>query len=83
MSQSKELLKLFEENGNKLTLGQILGNWTRVGSKYTNRISELRKLGYEVECVENKERPTDNLYILKQRPAVYQEPQGQQAWVFR
>jgi hypothetical protein len=64
MSQSSDLLSLFKENGNRLTLGQILENWRIVGSKYTNRISEIREMGYTIECIEDKKEPTNNLYIL-------------------
>lgn len=83
MSQAKELIRLFYENGGKLTLGQILNAWKFIGSKYTNRISEIRRMGYDIECVENKESPTKNLYILKPRATVYQEPKGQHAWIFK
>lgn len=62
MNQAHRLLDLFHEHGNRLTLGQILD--ARISSKYTNRISDLRKMGYSVTCEEHRDSPTDNLYTL-------------------
>ena len=78
MSQTDQLLMLFREHGNRLTLGQILENWTRVGSKYTNRISDLRLAGYIIECKEDRDLPTANLYIL--RDPVKVEADGQRCF---
>ena len=41
-SQTDGLKELFDSHGGRLTLGEILENWKIAGSKYTNRISELR-----------------------------------------
>ena len=68
MSQVSNLHHLFQMNGGKLTLGQILANWDVVGSKYTGRISELReeleKKGMTITCEEHRDRPTDNEYRI-------------------
>lgn len=64
MTKNEGLLYLFRSNGNRLTLGQILGNWHLIGSKYTSRIDDLRKKGFNIMCQENKERPTENVYTL-------------------
>lgn len=67
MSQKEALLNLFKMHGNKLTLGTILDNWKVVGSKYTNRISEIRRMGYDVSLVHtDREHPTNNVYMLKE-----------------
>lgn len=62
MSQKEKLLILFKMNRNTLTLQQILD--AKISSKYTNRISELRALGYRIKCIEHKEAPLKNLYVL-------------------
>ena len=62
MSQKEKLLALFQAKGNKLTLAEILD--AKISSKYTNRISELRALGYRIKCIEHKEAPLKNLYVL-------------------
>lgn len=68
MSQVDNLHDLFRTHNNQLTLGQILQNWQLVGSKYTNRISELEARlelkGLTIDCKENKARPTENLYRI-------------------
>lgn len=77
MSQADNLLDLFHQNQNKLTLGQILEAWRLVGSKYTNRISEIRDMGYDVECIQNFENPTENVYLLRPRINISFDQQGQ------
>lgn len=64
MTRNDGLLYLFRSNGNRLTLGQILGNYHLVGSKYTSRLDDLRKRGYSIVCEECRERPTENVYTL-------------------
>lgn len=41
MTQTKQLQKMFEENGGRLTLGKIMGAY--LGVSYRQRISELRR----------------------------------------
>lgn len=62
LSQKEQLLKLFADNGNILTLGQIMK--TSLGAEYRARISELRNAGYEILCTVNKKNPSDNIYTL-------------------
>lgn len=61
MSQVDALYELFQTHGNCLTLGQILDNYRLVGSKYTNRISELEERleqkGMTIDCHECRTRP--------------------------
>ena len=81
MTQTENLHRLFQEHDNKLTLGQILERWDMVGSKYTNRISELRELlkltGFDIFCHMNRKRPTDTLYeILPVKQFRFEEGQG-------
>lgn len=68
MSQRDNLIKLFEDNGGTLTLGQILGNYALIGSKYTNRISEardaLKEKGYTIKYY-GKESPTESIYKVE------------------
>jgi hypothetical protein len=68
VSQVDNLHDLFRTHNNQLTLGQILANWQLVGSKYTNRISELEERleqkGLTIDCQQNHDRPTDNLYRI-------------------
>lgn len=70
MSQIDALHDLFRVNNNRLTLGQILDNWKLVGSKYTNRISELEerleKDGKTIKCTMDHTTPTNNLYEIVQ-----------------
>lgn len=69
MSQVDNLHDLFRVHNNELTLGQILENWSLVGSKYTNRISELearlKSEGKTINCYQNRETPTKNIYRIE------------------
>lgn len=68
MGQVDNLHDLFRTHNNQLTLGQILDNYRLVGSKYTNRISELEarleQKGLTIDCQQNHDRPTDNVYRI-------------------
>ena len=68
MSQVDALHDLFRTHNNQLTLGQILENWHLVGSKYTNRLSELEARlelqGKTIDCQQNHSRPTENVYKI-------------------
>lgn len=61
MTQRERLLSLFAENGNRLTLGQIMG--TTLAAEYRARLSEMRRDGYRIECVKGK-HPSENTYHL-------------------
>jgi hypothetical protein len=79
MTRTQNLLYLFETNGNQLTLKQMLDNGYLIGSRYTSRVDDLRKLGYSVTCKQNRERPTENVYTLL--PPVRVEPNGQEVFL--
>lgn len=64
MSQAIELLNLFKENHGRLTLSQITDAWSLVGVKYTNRISELRKMGLLIICRKDKSVKGGTVYHL-------------------
>ena len=68
MTQTEALHRLFQANGNVLTLGQILDAWREIGSNETGRISDLRvklKLeGYTITCEKKPKRPTENIYRI-------------------
>ncbi len=65
LTQKQFLLKLFAENNNQLTLRQILR--THLAAEYRARLSELRKVGYNITCKENKRDPSENLYTLSEK----------------
>ncbi|MCP3683563.1 MAG: hypothetical protein GY861_12820 [bacterium] len=64
-TQIQHLLRLFQENNNKLTLGMILK--TSLGAAYRPRLSDLREMGYTVDCDEDKKEPSNNLYTLSKK----------------
>ena len=82
-SQKARLLKLFRENNNMLTLGQIMD--TDLGREHSARFSELKKMGYDITCTINKKKPSQNLYVLyepqkqsskTERPSPYKDNTG-------
>ena len=62
MTQKEQLLKLFADNGNQITLGMIMK--TTLAAEYRARISELRNANYEILCTIDKDEPNNNLYTL-------------------
>ncbi len=61
MTQKDQLLNAFKENGNVLTLGHMLKyTW---GYTARNRVSELRKIGYNIESFKGA-TPSLNGYRL-------------------
>lgn len=61
MTQKEIILEAFQRFGYKITLGQALQHsW---GYKMASRISDLRKDGYQIECIRG-EKPSDNLYVM-------------------
>lgn len=68
MSQISALSDMFKANGNRLTLMQILHEWPKIGSKYTNRISELREdlkgKGFTIVW-HKKEIPIESWYSIE------------------
>jgi hypothetical protein len=66
MTRTESLLYLFQTHGNRLTLGEMLSYGFMIGSKYTSRISDLRKKGYKIECEEHRDKPTDTVYTIVQ-----------------
>ena len=61
MTQKESLLELFRENGNRLTLGEILKH--PYGYEARARFTELRKQGYVINFERGK-TPSENLYTL-------------------
>lgn len=61
MTQKLQLLTLFRDNGNQLTLGQILN--TTMAAEYRARMTDLRNDGFEIVYQRGK-RPSENLYTL-------------------
>ena len=65
MTQKQQLLALFHENGNSITLGTILQ--TTLAAEYRARISELRNDGYDIpRPALNRKEPSKNLYTLRE-----------------
>lgn len=71
-SQRDQVLRLFAEHGNVLTLGQIMR--TTLAAEYRARFTELRREGYVIAC-ELKRPASQNLYTLT--PPVKFEESGQ------
>ena len=65
MTQHQALLSLFYNNNKQITLGAIMQ--TTLAAEYRARISELRRMGYVIECVKGK-TPSENLYRLVSAP---------------
>ena len=61
MTQREQLLNLFQANGNRLTLGQILN--TTLAAEYRARITELRHEGYII-TLERGKTSSENVYRL-------------------
>lgn len=79
MTQRQALLDLFKANGNRLTLGQIMG--TTLAAEYRARMTELRQEGYSIVCKTKPGSPSENLYTLTEPPTAplyYTEPHSQQ-----
>ena len=64
MTQKEQLLYLFREHQNKLTLGQILN--TTLAAAYRGRMSDLRNDGYVIN-LELGNNPSENLYTLVEK----------------
>lgn len=62
MTQKEQLLKLFRDNGNMVTLGMILK--TSLAAEYRARMSDLRRDGYDITCTINAKEPSENIYML-------------------
>ena len=61
MTQCEQVVALFKENGNILTLGQIMK--TTLGCEYRARFTDLRKRGYKIELIhKDREFPSQNTY---------------------
>lgn len=64
MSQTKRLYYLFKINGWKLHAGTIWANYMICGRKYTSRLSDLRRFGFDVYCDPSSEE-TNRLYEIR------------------
>lgn len=62
MNHKQIILDAFYQNGYRMTLGYMLQHpW---GYKAATRISDLRKQGYQIDCIKG-ETPSQNTYILR------------------
>lgn len=69
MTQHEQLIKLFESNRWRLTLGQILQ--TTLAAEYRARMTDLRKQGFVITC-EKGPTASENRYTM-----VAPDPDGQ------
>lgn len=61
MSNVDKILWAFQQFGGKISLGQALKHeW---GYKFCSRLSDLRKRGYQIDCIKGK-TASENLYVL-------------------
>lgn len=61
MSRKDEIIEAFKNHRWQMSLGHMLCYpW---GYKATSRFSELRDLGYTIECVKGK-KPSENVYKI-------------------
>lgn len=61
MTQHDQLIQLFKQHGNRVTLGQILQ--TTLAAEYRARMTDLRRRGFTILC-EKKSKPSDNTYTM-------------------
>lgn len=61
MTQHEQLIDLFQRNGWRVTLGQIMQ--TTLAAEYRARISDLRRQGFTILCEKGK-NPSDNTYTM-------------------
>jgi hypothetical protein len=61
MTQVESIIDLFRRNGYRLTLGKLLQY--PFGYKSTSRFSDLRKMGYVINCHKGR-RPSENVYEM-------------------
>ena len=89
MTQTQALKKMFDENGGKLTLGELMR--TYLGASYRQRLSDLRKelategktiICYPVKIANCKSLTRWQIEDLP-KPTVYAEPSGQMAFVIQ
>lgn len=75
VTQIEQLIKLFRENGNRLTLGQILN--TTLAAEYRARMTDIRNSQrYEIKFQRGK-CPSENLYTLIPRQEYQFDQAGQ------
>lgn len=89
MTQTQALKKMFDENGGKLTLGELMR--TYLGASYRQRLSDLRReliaegktiICHPVKIANCKSFTRWQIEDLP-KPTVYAEPSGQLAMVIR
>lgn len=73
MTQHEQLITMFRENGNRLTLGQIMQ--TTLAAEYRARMTDLRHQGYTITCTKGK-RPSENLYTFQEPVKFDRDGQG-------
>lgn len=89
MTQTQALRRMFDENGGRLTLGEIMR--TYLGASYRQRLSDLRRelvtegktiICYPVKIANCKSLTRWQIEELPEQ-TVYTEPTGQKAVVIR
>lgn len=98
MTQTQALKKMFEDNGGRLTLGQIMQSY--LSASYRQRITDCRRElsseGKTIVCYPNRadghksetywqieNLPEENDPYAHVHPVTYVEPSGQMAMVIR
>lgn len=74
MTQREQLLKLFRDNGGRVTLGVIMQ--TTLAAEYRARMTELRREGYGV-VLERGKKASENRYTLVEKLVFVEEQNGQ------
>lgn len=67
MTQKEQLVYLFKDHGNRLTLSQILN--TNLAAEYRARMTDLRHDGYTI-TLERGKTPSENLYTLVEKQSL-------------
>jgi hypothetical protein len=89
MTQTQTLRRMFEENGGRLTLGEIMR--TYLGASYRQRLSDLRReliadgktiICHPIKVAGCKSHTWWQIEDLP-KPVTYVEPSGQMAMVIR
>ena len=68
MTQCENLLQMFRENGGRIRRNDLLQSGF-LGASYRQRLSDIRKLGYVVEC---QEIDGDTVFVLKGEPPMFE-----------
>jgi len=89
MTQTQSLRRMFDENGGRLTLGEIMR--TYLGASYRQRLSDLRREivteGKTIICYPNHKdgHKSETYWQIEDlpKPTTYVEPSGQLAMILK